>query len=64
MNALRRNIFHLIALFLFAAASVLAATDASTASAHDLVNESIQAMGHKLDLRQLRSVQMTANTLN
>lgn len=59
---MRRKIISLIPVFLFAATGA-AETGASPASAHDLVNESIQVMGHKLELRQLRSLQMTTNTL-
>lgn len=32
-------------------------------SAHDLVNEAIRSVGHKVDLRQLHSFQTTASTL-
>jgi hypothetical protein len=63
INVLRRTIISFLAVFLFAAATGTAETGASPTSAHDLVNESIQVMGHKFDLRQLRSVQMTTNTL-
>ena len=35
----------------------------SPISAHDLVNEAIKVTGHKLDLRQLHSVQMSTSML-
>jgi hypothetical protein len=63
MNALRRETFCLITLFFIAAAGGMAEIEASTQSAHDLVNESIQTMGHKRDMRQLRSLQMSTNTV-
>ena len=60
---LRVRIVLLVAPFLVFSVRGIQATQSSAASARDLVNEAIQVTGHKLDLRQLRSVQMNTSML-
>jgi len=63
VDMLRRKIVLLIAAFSVFVSSTIRAVEASENSAHHLVKEAIQVAGHKLDLRQLGSVQMSASIL-
>src|SRR5215472_7848236 len=63
VDMLRRKIVLLTAAFSVFVSSTIRAGEASANSAHDLVKEAIQVAGHKLDLQQLGSVQMSATIL-